>query len=598
MKRKVSITQKHFIYFLLLYLVSITFLGSYSYYIAKKSILERTFNQLISVRNEKNKKIQSYLNDRIKESEYLANQIKSNYLNLEISKVIAENSFLLKNGNFKSIILIENDSLQPIDISIKSIIIDSLPKQVIDNKKLKNIYDESLSANQTILRDIFNKSLNSFDLLIAIPLTNSSKHKAIILFALNTNIFNKIMFENDLQSGLGKTGESYIVGRDFFMRTHSRFAQNKKESILVKTIATESAFSTSDSIANSNNSSKNIKIIKDYRKKDVLSSWSVMSLNGLFWAVITEIDAEEALQPINDLRNSIVIISIIMSIFIFGLVYLGSLRLTNPIIQLIEATKKLSKGDYNIEVNYSGNDEMLELIESFNYMATILKEQSEQINQHNLNRIKSVIDGQESERTRLSRDLHDGLGQMLLAVKNKLEQAKITQKENPNPHLNEAISILKNSISEIRIISNDLMPTVLSNFGLQEGIQRLCKDTQEQSNIKFSTNCSGFLSLNLNSKEQIYIYRIIQEVINNIIKHSAANSVVLQSSISENSLIITIEDNGDGFDIDNHSIGNGLINIKDRVELLNGKIDIFSERSKGTRIKINIPIQQNIKSNS
>jgi len=257
---------------------------------------------------------------------------------------------------------------------------------------------------------------------------------------------------------------------------------------------------------------------------------------------------------------------------------------------LKDAATKISKGDYGTRVKNNNNDEIGELIDSFNNMAEQLSIQSKQIEQDKLLRISSVIDAQENERQRLSRDLHDGLGQMLLAVKMKLEQAKKSSNEKNISTITEAIELIKNTIAEIRTISNDLMPTVLANFGLTEGLNKLCRDSLQNSSIDFDFICNNLENINFDEKEQIYIFRIIQEIVNNIIKHSNAKEAQIKIFNENDTLNIIVKDNGMGFDSTLNKSGNGLKNILERTKLLNGSLLINSIINQGTTIQISIPI--------
>lgn len=271
------------------------------------------------------------------------------------------------------------------------------------------------------------------------------------------------------------------------------------------------------------------------------------------------------------------------------MVYYGSTKLTNPIIELKKAAVKISEGDYDSVVENKFNDELGELVESFNIMSEQLKIQKEQIQIDKKNRLSSIIDAQEKERQRLSRDLHDGLGQMLMAIKMKIEQAKANS-EKSKQYIIDSLELIKNTIADLRAISNDLMPSVLINFGLKDGMQKLCRDSAESSGIIINFECNNIDNLRIENKEQIYIYRIIQELVNNILKHSkAANAEIIVNYAGDN-LSILLKDDGIGFETNRNYTGNGLNNISDRVELLNGKLEINSKLNLGTEINITIPL--------
>ena len=203
-----------------------------------------------------------------------------------------------------------------------------------------------------------------------------------------------------------------------------------------------------------------------------------------------------------------------------------------------------------------------------------------------------MIDGQEMERQRLSRDLHDGLGQSILAVKMKLEQAKGADPEKNKAVMLEALELIRGIIREIRSISYNLMPPVLAAFGLERGLRTLCKEASSASMIDIQFKCE-WLPAEIDNMMQIYLYRIIQEAVHNITRHSQADSAEVSLFGKPGLLCISIHDNGHGFDFSNSELrGNGINNMIERVELLGGICNFASGSKKGTTIEIQIPIVQ------
>lgn len=202
---------------------------------------------------------------------------------------------------------------------------------------------------------------------------------------------------------------------------------------------------------------------------------------------------------------------------------------------------------------------------------------------------KAMLDAEEKERNRLARDLHDGLGGMLAGVKINLSSlANSNAMENHSFELQKIINQLDGSVTELRNIARDMMPQTLINFGLEAAIREFCEGIMNP-NLEID-----FEALNINPNipfpKQAIIYRIVQEILTNILKHADATEVVLQCSQSKNRFYITAEDNGKGFNTDagNLSSGFGLGNIKNRVEYLGGVLDISSKINEGTTINIEL----------
>lgn len=203
---------------------------------------------------------------------------------------------------------------------------------------------------------------------------------------------------------------------------------------------------------------------------------------------------------------------------------------------------------------------------------------------------KAILDGEERERERIARDLHDGLGGMLAGV-------KINFSTWSSSHLNpekdqefyKILGQLDNSVSELRHVARNLMPESLLNFGLETALLDLC-EFYNRKNLEIDFQAIDIdkgLPLNI----QLNIYRIVQELLANAIKHAEASSILLQCSQSGENFLITIEDNGKGFDknIENTTKSMGLRNLKNRVNYLKGKMEINSD-DQGTAINIELNI--------
>jgi signal transduction histidine kinase len=207
---------------------------------------------------------------------------------------------------------------------------------------------------------------------------------------------------------------------------------------------------------------------------------------------------------------------------------------------------------------------------------------------------QSILKGQEEERSRMAKDLHDGLGGLLSGVKLQLGAMKgnlILSEEN-GKIFNRALSKLDESISEMRRVAHNLMPEALMKLGLQQALQDYCDGLSESQDFKINTEFYG-LEKRMESSYEIVIYRIVQELLNNSVKHSGASTILVQVMRQDKNLTITVEDNGNGFDIEPVLQGAGLINIRSRVDYLKGQLDIKSEPGKGTSVYIDCIIEDN-----
>jgi len=208
--------------------------------------------------------------------------------------------------------------------------------------------------------------------------------------------------------------------------------------------------------------------------------------------------------------------------------------------------------------------------------------------------VDSLLQGQEDERSRLAKDLHDGLGGLLSGVKFSLSNMKDNLIITPDNMavFERSLDMIDTSISELRRVAHNMMPEMLGKFGLDEALKEYFQ-TINATGLLFIKYQSLGMEVRINSSTEIILYRILQELLNNTMKHAVATEVFVQVLKEERRLNIIYEDNGKGFDQKAASInkGAGLINIKSRVEYLNGQLDIHSEPGKGTLVNIELNLK-------
>ncbi|HEU4388978.1 MAG TPA: two-component regulator propeller domain-containing protein [Blastocatellia bacterium] len=210
---------------------------------------------------------------------------------------------------------------------------------------------------------------------------------------------------------------------------------------------------------------------------------------------------------------------------------------------------------------------------------------------------RQLIASQESERKRIAAELHDGLGQDLLVIKNWAHLAKrfLEPGSRAGEPLGEIESAVSSSIAEVREIAYNLRPYHLDEIGLTEAIQSMIERVAGSSSVQFQANLDSIDGL-LPSEHEMSLYRVIQECINNVVKHSHATIANISIHRNTHELVVRIEDNGKGFDVEqashNKEHGFGLMGISERVRLLGGSDSIQSVPGIGTTVTITLQVPE------
>ncbi len=209
--------------------------------------------------------------------------------------------------------------------------------------------------------------------------------------------------------------------------------------------------------------------------------------------------------------------------------------------------------------------------------------------------LQSMINGQETERTRIAKDLHDGLGGLFSTVKmyfSKLQHDTPVLKDDEL--FQKSYTLVDTASLEVRRIAHNMMPEVLMRLGLINALKDLCDNISAGKLLNVSLEAHG-MSKRMNSTTEIMLFRIIQELINNIIKHADATEAIIQFILEDSRLSVTVEDNGKGFNTKDaeeqkHA---GMATIQSRVTYLNGKMSIDSQKNVGTTIMMDFLINEN-----
>lgn len=228
---------------------------------------------------------------------------------------------------------------------------------------------------------------------------------------------------------------------------------------------------------------------------------------------------------------------------------------------------------------------MIDITERKKFQEELIRNQIEQ--QKLITQI--TIQTQEKERSDIGRELHDNINQILATAKLYVDMA-INEEDIREELLYKSHDKISKAISEIRLLSKSLVPPSLGDIGLKEALLEMIENLNVSPGLKIHVKANDFRIENLSDTKKLIIYRIVQEQINNIQKHSRATEAEIKVYTNGNTLHMTIRDNGIGFDLQKKNRGIGLNNIASRVEMQTGRMRIVAAPGKGCMIDIEMPV--------
>ncbi len=698
-----SLSHKLFLYFILLGIVMIAVISGFAFEQAKTALLQRTFDQLTSVRVTRQRQLERFFRDREQDLALLSQSKIIRNLALKLSAVTAENAESVIQEPFLISILPRRDYLDGLLISYPNgrLIEIKVNSGNTVCRVLKNpprIIQQKRSEIRTNETYFFPDYIQIHDgespaLWLGRYLYHSAIERTLVILKIPVHAVNHVILDKADYRGLGETGETYAVGPDYLMRSSSRFTGYGLLNTPVFSHVVDSALAGVEGTG----------IITDYRGVLVLCSYGRATIGNTNWAILAEIDWNEAFYPVETFRRYLIYLSLILLGVLLVTAFAMARRITRPILRLREAVNRLRQGVYPEPVEVQSQDELGELTAGFNKMALQLKTQTEilkereqrlrhfynatldgilfhhgqrivlvnhavtrmtgfsyesligkpvqeiislitrepgnesgffesqarrrdgsafpveiqnhpieyngtmmevavirditrrkqtekALRQERVKRISSVIDGQEQERRRVARELHDGLGQSLVAIKLRLENAMNSPNEKIMRIVSDTLALCDTTIDEVRRISDDLMPAVMYELGFLTAIKNLCSELSKPGTL--SIRCQiNLADKALDERTQMYLFRIAQEALTNIVRHSRATEAELLLEENRNQIRLVVSDNGCGFDARRHAKiqSRGLHNIRTRVNLLNGTLNIGTSSENGAIIDVLIP---------
>jgi two-component system sensor histidine kinase DegS len=311
---------------------------------------------------------------------------------------------------------------------------------------------------------------------------------------------------------------------------------------------------------------------------------------------------------VSNMKSILIIIFILMLFTVIVMALLVSRAITSPIMSLKKGAEEIGKGNVDYKLVVKSRDELGDLANSFNKMSSDLKNYIEELKStaaENISKEKIIQENiriylqklsqvQEEERKRIARDLHDETIQALVVVSRHLEDLT---SGNSKLSVEEIREEVRKITTGVRRFSRELRPSVLDDLGLTHAVQWLASDLTENYGIMVKTRVKGN-QIQLPAESELMLFRIVQEALANVRKHSQATEASITIDFSEHNITINIKDNGKGFNIpsgtgDLAKTGKlGMIGMLERAQLLGGTLSIKSKPGEGTNLEIEIPLQK------
>ena len=293
---------------------------------------------------------------------------------------------------------------------------------------------------------------------------------------------------------------------------------------------------------------------------------------------------------VKSLKKNIIIVAVIGFLLALLLTWL----ITRPVKQLLEATSRVRRGDYQLSLTKESNDEFGLLMERFNEMVVGLrKAEKARLEKAHLQRdfLQRLIAGQENERKRIARELHDQTGQALASF---MVELKVLEQAESQDRFLQGIKHLKGAITDemdtIHNLAVELRPSVLDDLGLISAIKMYVQEFEKRYDITTRLTVIGFTEKRAEACVETCAYRIVQEALTNCVKHAESSEVSVILEWRDTTIRGVIEDNGQGFDLDQVTTSQrmGIYGMQERAELLNGSFSIESDPDIGTLVRFDI----------
>lgn len=461
---------------------------------------------------------------------------------------------------------------------------------------------------------------------LAAPIWRAGAKTGVLAIQVSANAVNQVLSGSAQwrAEGLGESGNVYLVGTDGVLRSDLRFLledptgflktlenaggnpaamdriRRDGTSILSLTLAPEMAEQLRNPASDSG-------IGTDFRGVEVFRAWTPLDIPGLNWRLVAEMSTEEAFDPLRLLSlRTFTAGAVVAALFLVAAWLLGD-SVTRPVLRLAEGARRLGERDFGVHLPVTSSDELGELAQAFNRMATNLERTTVSRDELDVaNRelrqkraelevlTDRLIHSQETERARLARELHDDFTQRIASLAIRAGTLKKLPPEVQAGALNAELTQLQTGLSalgdDLHGLSRRLHPSVLDELGLVAAIEGECRGFFERGGPVVELDAQGDFEA-LSAETQLALYRIVQESLRNCFRHAEATEAEIELRRENGNTTLRIRDDGKGFSRsdENWKPGLGLASMMERARLLGGQCEIDSSPGRGCTIVVIVP---------
>jgi signal transduction histidine kinase len=347
----------------------------------------------------------------------------------------------------------------------------------------------------------------------------------------------------------------------------------------------------------------NVRELQEYNNTEGKRVFAMVKpIANTSWLVAVEFPEESVLATAGHFLRQIVIIGSILILVGIFLAWLMSRNISGPLKRLTAATSQIEAGNYAVKVTVDREDELGKLARAFNAMTEQVSRAQEGLEQkvtetadmnEQLRGLSAYLQNvREDERIHIAREMHDELGQLLTGFKMDVSLLRKRLAGNTDPVVKEKLEYMLMMVDEavkfVRNLASELRPSILDDLGLISALEWHSREFEKRHNIKVDFRPLVH-ELTTSSVIATGLFRIFQESMTNVARHSNATHVDVSLGIVNDEIILSIADNGKGFDPSSSTKKTlGLLGMRERATMLGGRMDILSEPGKGTKIIITI----------